>query len=174
LVDLPHELDALLDWFDTEADQATLATDVRAYADELLAGLRSDQAVIPELDADAARTVALVLTHHIRNPEHCGAWLNLGFGLRRLAISDSEAVKALRLERALGCFDRALALSREHRPVAIRAWAGSMGRQGPGFPAARTVRGRSAVRPGGSEPGPIRSEPVAPLLILPDIRQQAW
>lgn len=25
---------------------------------------------------------------------------------------------------ALACFDRALALSREHRPVAIRAWAG--------------------------------------------------
>jgi tetratricopeptide (TPR) repeat protein len=124
LADLPDELDALLDWFDTEADQATLATDVRAYADELLTGLRSDQAIIPELDADAARTVALVLTHHIRNPEHCGAWLNLGFGLRRLAISDSEAVKALRLERALACFDRALALSREHRPVAIRAWAG--------------------------------------------------
>ena len=124
LADLPDELAALLDWFDTEADQATLAKDVRVYADELLTGLRSDQAIIPELDADAARTVALVLTHHIRNPEHCGAWLNLGFGLRRLAISDSEAVKALRLERALACFDRALALSREHRPVAIRAWAG--------------------------------------------------
>ena len=124
LADLPDELAALLDWFDTEADQATLATDVRAYADELLTGLRSDQAIIPELDADAARTVALVLTHHIRNPEHCGAWLNLGFGLRRVAISDSEAVRVLRLERALACFERALALSREHRPVAIRAWAG--------------------------------------------------
>ena len=124
LADLPDELAALLDWFDTEADQATLATDVRAYADELLTGLRSDQAIVPELDADAARTVALVLTHHIRNPEHCGAWLNLGFGLRRLAISDSDAVKALRLERALACLDRALALSREHRPVAIRALAG--------------------------------------------------
>ena len=58
-------------------------------ADELLTGLRSDQAIIPELQADAARIVALVLTHHIRNP-HCGAWLNLGFGLRRLAISDSR------------------------------------------------------------------------------------
>jgi tetratricopeptide (TPR) repeat protein len=124
LADSPDEPAALLDWFDTEADQATLAKDVRAYAGELLAGLRSDQAIIPEVHADAARIVALVLTHHIRNPEHCGAWLNLGFGLRRLAISDSEAVKALRLERALACFDRALALSREHRPVAIRAWAG--------------------------------------------------
>lgn len=70
LADLPDELDALLDWFDTEADQATLATDLRTYADELLTGLRSDQAIIPQLDADAARTVALVLTHHIRNPEH--------------------------------------------------------------------------------------------------------
>ena len=124
LADLPDELDALLDWFDTETDEATLANDVRAYADELLTRLRSDQAIIPELQADAARIVALVLTHHIRNPEHCGASLNLGFGLRRLAISDSEAVKALRLERALASFDRALALSREQRPVAIRAWAG--------------------------------------------------
>lgn len=124
LVDLPDELAALLNWFDTETGQATLTKDVRAYGEELLAGLRSDQAIIPELHADAARIVALVLTHHIRNPEHCGAWLNLGFGLRRVAISDSEAVKVLRLERALACFDRALALSREHRPVAIRAWAG--------------------------------------------------
>jgi tetratricopeptide (TPR) repeat protein len=124
LADLPDELDALLDWFDTEADQATLPKDVRAYADRLLTGLLSDQAIIPELQADAARILALVLTHHIRNPDHCGAWLNLGFGLRRLAISDADAVKALRLERAFACFDRALALSREHRPVAIRAWAG--------------------------------------------------
>ena len=124
LADLPDELDALLDWFDTEADQTTLPKDVRAYADRLLTGLLSDQAIIPELQADAARILALVLTHHIRNPDHCGAWLNLGFGLRRLAISDSDAVKALRLERAFACFDRALALSREHRPVAIRAWAG--------------------------------------------------
>jgi len=124
LADLPDELDALLDWFDTEADQATLPKDVRAYADRLLTGLLLDQAIIPELQADAARILALVLTHHIRNPDHCGAWLNLGFGLRRLAISDSDAVKALRLERAFACFDRALALSREHRPVAIRAWAG--------------------------------------------------
>jgi tetratricopeptide (TPR) repeat protein len=124
LTDLPDELAALLNWFDTDTGQATLTKDVRAYAEELLAGLRSDQAIIPELHADAARIVALVLTHHIRNPEHCGAWLNLGFGLRRVAVSDSEAVKVLRLERALACFDRALALSRKHRPVAIRAWAG--------------------------------------------------
>jgi tetratricopeptide (TPR) repeat protein len=124
LADLPDELAALLDRFDTEADRATLAKDVRAYAGELLTGLRSDQAIIPELHADAARIVAFVLAHLIRNPDHCGDWLNLGFGLRRLAISDSEAVKELRLERALACFDRALALSREHRPVAIRAWAG--------------------------------------------------
>ena len=124
LADLPDELEALLDWFDTEADQVTLAKDVREFAGGLLTGLQSDQAIIPELQADAARALALVLTHHVRNPGHCGAWLNLGFGLRRLAISDSEAVKALRLERALACFDRAVALSRAHRPVAIRAWAG--------------------------------------------------
>ena len=31
LADLPDELAALLDWFDTEADQATLAKDVRAW-----------------------------------------------------------------------------------------------------------------------------------------------
>ena len=110
LADLPDELEALLDWFDTEADQSTLARDVRSYAGGLLTELRSDQAIIPELKADAARTLALVLTHHVRNPGHCGAWLNLGFGLRRLAISDSESVKALRLERALACFDRAVAL----------------------------------------------------------------
>ena len=124
LTDLPPELDALLRWFRAGSQPEDLSASTLEYAGSLLCGLIDDQAMIPPPYENAPHLLALVLTHHIRNPDHCGAWLNLGFGLRRLAISDSDAVKALRLERALGCFDRALALSREHRAVAVRAWAG--------------------------------------------------
>jgi tetratricopeptide (TPR) repeat protein len=124
LADLPDELDALLKWYDMDADPAMLAKDVRAYADGLLAALRSDQAIVPELQADPERILALVLTHHVRNPEHSVGWLNLGLALRRLAAWDSEMSRTRRLERAISCFDRCLALRAGERAVNVRAWAG--------------------------------------------------
>ena len=124
LADLPDELDALLKWYDMDADPAMLAKDVRAYADGLLAALRSDQAIVPELQADPERILALVLTHHVRNPEHSVGWLNLGLALRRLAAWDREMWRTRRLERAISCFDRCLALSAGERAVNVRAWAG--------------------------------------------------
>ena len=124
LADLPDELDALLKWYEMDADPAMLAKDVRAYADGLLAALRSDQAVVPELQADPERILALVLTHHVRNPEHSVGWLNLGLALRRLAAWDHEMSRTRRLERAISCCDRCLALSAGERAVNVRAWAG--------------------------------------------------
>lgn len=124
LADLPDELDAMLKWYDMDADPAMLAKDVRAYADGLLAALRSDQAIVPELQADPERILALVLTHHVRNPEHSVGWLNLGLALRRLAAWDREMWRTRRLERAISCFDRCLALSAGERAVNVRAWAG--------------------------------------------------
>jgi len=124
VADLPDELDALIEWFDTQGDQTTLDNDVRAYAENLLTALRSDQAIVPELQTDSARVIALALTHHIRNPEHSVAWLNLGVALRRLATWDHELPSTQRLERALICFDRCLALSAGDRAVNVRAWAG--------------------------------------------------
>ena len=107
-----------------EADSAALATDVRAYANGLLTALRSDEAIIPELQADTPRVLALVLTHHIRNPSHGAGWLNLGLALRRLAAWDCPSSRAQRLERAISCFDRSLALSADERAVNVRAWVG--------------------------------------------------
>ena len=121
---MPDELEALLEWFDAGADAAALAIDVRAYANELLSALRSDEAIVPELQADTPRVLALVLTHHIRNPRHGVGWLNLGLALRRLAPWDGPSSIAQRLERAISCFDRSLVLSDGERVVNIRAWAG--------------------------------------------------
>ena len=124
LTDLPDELGALLDWFDSGTDSAALATDVRAYANGLLNALRSDEAIIPELQADTPRVLALVLTHHIRNPSHGAGWLNLGLALRRFAAWDCPSSRAQRLERAISCFNRSLALSADERAVNVRAWVG--------------------------------------------------
>ncbi len=101
LTDLPDELEALLEWFDSGTDSAALATDVRAYANGLLTALRSDEAIVPELHADTPRVLGLVLTHHIRNPSHGAGWLNLGLALRRLAAWDCASSRAQRLERAI-------------------------------------------------------------------------
>lgn len=124
LTDLPDELEALLDWSDAGAEPAALPIDVREYANGLLTALRSDEAIVPELQADTPRVLALVLTHHIRNPRHGAGWLNLALALRRLAARDRPSSRTQRLERAISCFDRALALSDDERVVNIRAWAG--------------------------------------------------
>lgn len=124
LADLPDELEVLFKWFDAGADATALAPDVRAYANWLLSALRSDQAIVPELQADAPQVLAMVLTQHVKNPVHGVGWLNLGLALRRLAVSAPESFSAPALERAISCFDRSLAVSAGQRPVNIRAWAG--------------------------------------------------
>lgn len=124
LANLPDELEALLEWFGAETVQATLAAEVRAYADALLSALRSDEAIVPELQVDTPQLLALVLTHHIRNPGHSVGWLNLGLALRRLAAWHGESSKTRQLKRAISCFNRCLALSAGERAVNIRAWAG--------------------------------------------------
>jgi tetratricopeptide (TPR) repeat protein len=124
LTNLPTELEALLKWFDAGADPAAPTIEVRSYANGLLTALRSDQAIVPKLQADPERILALVLTHHVRNPEHSVGWLNLGLALRRLAAWDREMWRTRRLERAISCFDRCLALSAGERAVNVRAWAG--------------------------------------------------
>jgi tetratricopeptide (TPR) repeat protein len=41
-----------------------------------------------------------------------------------MAASDSEPMASSRLQKALECFDRSLALGQSERAVVIRAWAG--------------------------------------------------
>ena len=76
------------------------------------------------MDVHPPKLLAWVLTHPVRNPRYCAAWLNLGFALRLIAKSDQEPRKTSRLQRAIECFDRSLAADPNERPVNIRAWAG--------------------------------------------------
>jgi hypothetical protein len=124
LTDLPTDLQALLKWFDAGARPEDCGHGIRDWASSFLGALVDDQAIIPEPHTDAPRVLALALTHHVRNPGHCVAWLNVGLALRRIATSDPDSLRSWRLERALECFDRSLALSQTERPVSIRAWAG--------------------------------------------------
>jgi len=76
------------------------------------------------MNVQPAKLLAWVLTHHLRNPSHCAAWLNLGWALRIMAASDPQPLATTRLQKALECFDRSLALGQSERAVVIRAWAG--------------------------------------------------
>jgi tetratricopeptide (TPR) repeat protein len=124
LADLPTEIGLLLKWFQAGARPEECSKELEEFACRFLGALAQDQALIPAMDVHPAKLLAWVLTHHLRNPEHCGAWLNLGWSLRIMAAADPEPWAATRLQKALECFDRSLALGQSERAVIIRAWAG--------------------------------------------------
>jgi len=124
LADMPPPIEALLAWFYAGARPKDCGTEMEEFACSFLGALVEDQAVIPTVDVHPPKLLAWVLTHYLRNPGHCAAWLNLGFALRLIAKSDPEPVRDTRLQRAIDCFDRSLAADPKERPVNIRAWAG--------------------------------------------------
>jgi hypothetical protein len=57
------------------------------FAVRLLGGMYEDGAVLPTiLLASAPEVLALVLLQHRTSPRSTGAWPNLGFALRRVAL----------------------------------------------------------------------------------------
>jgi len=125
LADPPTEISLLLKWFQAGARPEKCSQELDNFACAFLGALVHDQAVIPTTtDVHPPKLLAWVLTHHVRNPRHCAAWLNLGFALRLIAKSDQEPLKSSRLHRAIECFDRSLSADPNERPVSIRAWAG--------------------------------------------------
>ena len=93
LRDAPAEIRDVLDWDDAGQTQRA-PTKMTEFAGNFLGAMCEDGAAIPEtLVGSAPRRLALVLLHHLRNPESAGAWLNLGLALRRMALyrtQDSE------------------------------------------------------------------------------------
>jgi tetratricopeptide (TPR) repeat protein len=124
LANPPREISLLLKWFQAGARSEECSKELEEFACGFLGALAQDQALIPPMNVHPPKLLAWVLTHHLRNPEHCGAWLNLGWSLRLMAASDSEPLASTKLQKALECFDRSLALGQSERAVIIRAWAG--------------------------------------------------
>jgi tetratricopeptide (TPR) repeat protein len=124
LADPPTEITLLLKWFQAGARPEQCSKELEEFSCSFLGALAQDQALIPPMDVQPPKLLAWVLTHHLRNPGHCAAWLNLGWALRLMATSDPESVRVIRLQRAIEAFDRSLALGRNERAVVIRSWAG--------------------------------------------------
>ena len=129
LEDVPAEIRGVLDWYGAGGPQRAPGQDMMEFAGKFLGALRDDGAVVPETPATSApQVLALVLLHHRSSREETGAWLNLGFALRRMALyrtqDDPEPVKRRRLQRALEAFERCLRLEPGNRGKNIRAWTG--------------------------------------------------
>lgn len=95
-----------------------------AFANAFLGALVQDHAIIPPMDVHPPKLLAWVLTHHVRSPKNCAAWLNLGLALRLMAKSDEGARQEALLQRALECFDRAISAAERSTPAVIRASIG--------------------------------------------------
>jgi len=124
LIDPTEEVGLLMKWFYAGARAEEGGTDLENFASAFLGALVHDHAVIPPMDVHPPKLLAWVLTHHIRNPENCAAWLNLGLALRLMARSDEEPRRNARLARSIDCFDRSISLVESASPAVIRAWVG--------------------------------------------------
>jgi len=124
LTDLPAEVDHLLKWFHAGAKAGECGSDLEAFTNTFLGALVQDQAIIPPMNVDPPKLLAWVLTHHVRNPQNCAAWLNLGFALRLIAKLDVEPRRHARLQQAVECFDRSISAAQSSASALIRAWVG--------------------------------------------------
>jgi tetratricopeptide (TPR) repeat protein len=128
LGEAPTEVRGVLDWFNVGEAREVPPPHLAEFAGEFLGAMHDDGAVLPEIRADTAlQTLALVLLHHVKSPESAGAWLNLGLGLRRMALyrtQDSEQVNRRRLCDALEALERSLQLDPDNVGKNIRAWTG--------------------------------------------------
>src|SRR6185436_13593690 len=101
LSDLPPDATALLAWFEAGSHPEQCSPTILEWAGSLLCELSEDEAIFPKPYGNEPHCLALLLTHHLRNPGHCIAWLNLGLALRRIAISDPDDTRVERLVRAI-------------------------------------------------------------------------
>jgi tetratricopeptide (TPR) repeat protein len=128
LEDMPGEIKEVLHWYADGQSRIQASKSVAEFAGRFLGGIYEDGAVIPtDLSASAPEVLALTLLQHRTSPLSAGAWLNLGFALRRAALyrtNDPEETNRARLQSALQAFDRALQLDSDNDGKNIRAWVG--------------------------------------------------
>jgi tetratricopeptide (TPR) repeat protein len=128
LEDMPGEIKEVLEWYADARSSVPAGHNMADFAGRFLGAMYEDGAVLPtNLSASAPELLALVLMQHRTSPRSAGAWLNLGFGLRRVALyrtQDPEDFNRTRLESALLAFDRALQLEPDNKGKNIKVWTG--------------------------------------------------
>jgi tetratricopeptide (TPR) repeat protein len=128
LENMPGEIKEVLRWYADGQSRVPASEKTTEFAVRFLGGMYEDGAALPtDLPASAPEVLALALLQHRTNPRNPGAWLNLGFALRRAALyrtNDPEEANRARLQSALQAFDRALQLDPDNSGKNIRAWTG--------------------------------------------------
>ena len=128
LENMPGEIKEVLRWYAGGPSRVRASESMAEFAGRFLGGIYEDGAVLPtNLPASAPEVLALTLLQHRTSPLSAGAWLNLGFALRRTALyraNDPEETNRARLESAVQAFDRALELDPDNSGKKIRAWTG--------------------------------------------------
>src|ERR1700721_2836861 len=125
---MPGEIKDVLHWYAGGQSRLGAGESMAEFAGRFLGGMYEDGAVLPtNLSASAPEVLALALLQHRISPRSTGAWLNLGFALRRVALyrtEDPEETNRSRLQSAVQAFDRALELDPDNNGKNIRAWTG--------------------------------------------------
>lgn len=128
LENMPGEIKEVIHWYADGQSRVRASESVDVFAGRFLGGMYEDGAVVPtNLSASAPEVLALTILQHRTSPLSAGAWLNLGFALRRAALyrtNDPEEMNRARLESAVQAFDRALRLDPDNNGKNIRAWSG--------------------------------------------------
>lgn len=125
---MPGEIKEVLQWYADGHSKARARESMTEFAGRFLGGMYEDGAVVPtNLSASAAEVLALTLLQHRTSPLSAGAWVNLGFALRRAALhraNDPEEMNRARVCSAVQAFDRALQLDPDNNGKNIRVWTG--------------------------------------------------
>ncbi len=125
---MPGEIKEVLRWYGDGHSKVRASESMTEFAGQFLGGMYEDGAVVPmNLSASDPEVLALTLLQHRTSHLSAGAWVNLGFALRRAALhraNDPEEMNRARLESALQAFDRALQLDPDNNGKNIRAWTG--------------------------------------------------
>jgi tetratricopeptide (TPR) repeat protein len=128
LENMPGEITEVLQWHADARSTVSASQSMAEFAGRFLGGMYEDGAVLPtNLSASAPEVLALALFQHRNSPLNAGAWLNLGFALRRAALyraNDPEEMNRVRLQYAVQAFDRALQLDPGNTGKNIQAWTG--------------------------------------------------
>jgi tetratricopeptide (TPR) repeat protein len=128
LENMPAEIKEVLRWHADAQSRGEASQSIADFAGRFLGGMYEDGAVLPtNLSASAPQVLALVLLQHRTSPRSTGAWLNLGFALRRVALyrtQDPKETNRARLLSAVQAFDRALELDPDNNGKNMRAWTG--------------------------------------------------
>jgi tetratricopeptide (TPR) repeat protein len=128
LENMPGEIIEVLQWYADARSKVSASQGMAEFAGRFLGGMYEDGAVLPtNLATSAPEELALALLQHRTSPLSAGAWLNLGFALRRMALcraNDPEEMNRARLQSAVQAFDRALQLDPYNNGKNVRAWTG--------------------------------------------------